>query len=634
MKSTFLKSPTFTKNGFAKALGTLALGCAISPLSYAEWSVQGSQILDPSGEPFVYRGVNLGILPPADSLPQVYADIAATGANAIRIPIDNMSTAQAEIHVNLCKQHKLVCVFAYTLSAGYTDSFRAPGSLHVLDVWPQFVDLLKANEDYVTVDLASAMAGNLAGTDYHSSYYQTVITLMRIWGVKNQLIISGGNWGQDWGFVMRDHAEALLAFDSLRNTVLSVHMYEAYRDAQTVRSYLESFTTRNLPLMISEFGPIKRDRYNEYRNPYATTDVAVDAIMDISQELGVGYLGWNWSGYKAINPNPNSLPDYSALNMVSDFNPLQVTPWGNLLINSNSGIKATAQRATHFPEGSSSSSSSSVGNQPPRVDITYSLTTAGCGALAGQANAAVSDPDGDALSYSWEVYQSATMTSTYGTGQSIAVTWPAQAETVITLTVDDGQGNVAKKVKTLGKNNNADTCSSASSTSSANPISSVSSTSSASSTFSVQPISSTSSISSARSTSSARISSASSTALVSSASSNVAISSARSSSSIAAQTNCRYVVHSQWDTGFTAAIRMTNTGSQPINGWNINWRYSDGSSITGSWNTALSGNNPYSAKNVNWNATIWPGQTVEFGFQGKKSKGAAQIPVVSGSVCQ
>lgn len=608
MKSTFLKGSLFSTNTLVKTLGTLALGCILSPLADANWSVQGGQILDPNGNVFVYRGVNLGILPPADLLSQVYADIAATGANSIRIPIDNLSVQQAEVHVNLCKQHKLLCVFAYTFSAGYTDNFNAPGGLHVLQVWPQFVQLLKANEDYVTIDLASAMAGNTVDANYHANYYQTVITLIRVWGVNNQIMISGGNWGQDWSFLMRDNAETLLALDPLKNTVLSVHMFEAYRDASTVRNYLESYTTRNLPIMISEFGPIKRDRYNEYRNPYTTKDVDVDAIMNISQELGVGYLGWNWSGYKAINPNPSALPDYSAFNMVSNFDSPQLTPWGNQLINSTNGIKATAQRATHFPEGSSSSSSSSVGNRPPVAEITYSLTTAPCGGLAGLASAYASDPEGDSLSFAWEIFQSTTMSTTYATGQTIPLIWPAQASTTLTLTVDDGHGNLVKQVKTLGKNNNTDTCSSASSGSSIQPVSSSSSSS--------RPISSSSLASS------------------SAVSTSVARSSARSSSSIAAQGSCRYVVNSQWDTGFTAAIRMTNISNQPINGWSLSWRYSDGSSITGSWNATLSGNNPYSAKNLSWNATIRPGQTVEFGFQGKKNKGAAQVPVVSGTVCQ
>src|SRR4051812_25271469 len=110
-KGTFMRNPTFGKNGFLKVLGTLALSCALSPLAHADWSVQGSQILDPNGQPFVYRGVNLGIVPPLATLPRIYADIAATGANAVRIPMDNLSVDQARVHVDLCKQYKMVCVF-------------------------------------------------------------------------------------------------------------------------------------------------------------------------------------------------------------------------------------------------------------------------------------------------------------------------------------------------------------------------------------------------------------------------------------------------------------------------------------------------------------------------------------------
>lgn len=608
-----MKDLPFTRKNIVKALGSFALSCAIAPLAFADWSVQSGQILDPNGKPFVYRGVNLGILPPAATLPQVYADIAATGANAIRIPIDNLTTAQAQVHLNLCKQYKLVCVFTHVLSAGYVDSFQAPSSLYLIDVWSRHIEWLKANQDYAVIDIASAMAGNLATPDYYMSIHQTAIYLLRSWGLKNQIIISGGNWGQDWSFLMRDNADALLAFDPMKNTVLSVHMYEAYGDAQTVRSYLEHYTTRNLPIIVGEFGPIKRDRKNEYRNPYPTTQVAVDAIMDISQELGVGYLGWNWSGYKANDPNLYLPPDFAALNMVTNFDASQITPWGNLFINKDTGVKATAKLATHLQTSSSNSSfsSSSVGNQPPTVEITHSLTTATCGALAGHASAYASDPDGDALSYAWEIYQSNTMTTTYGTGQTIALTWPAQAETTITLTVDDGHGNKVTEVKRLGKNFNLDTCASSSSAPSSSPLSSA-------------PKSSTSSIKTSSSssrgftTSSARSSS----------------SSVRSSSSAAAQGNCSYVINSQWGNGFTAAIRIKNLGTQPINGWNVNWQYSDGSSITGSWNATFSGSNPYSAKNLNWNATIQPGQTVEFGFQGRKPNGPAQIPVVQGSVCR
>jgi len=117
-------------------------------------------------------------------------------------------------------------------------------------------------------------------------------------------------------------------------------------------------------------------------------------------------------------------------------------------------------------------------------------------------------------------------------------------------------------------------------------------------------------------------------------SSSVASSLANSSSS---QSNsgatCTYVITNQWVTGYTAAIRIFNKGSSAINGWTVNWAYSTGTNVTGSWNTVLTGSNPYSASGLSWNSTINPGQTVEFGFQGNQPVNANETPKVTGSIC-
>jgi chitin-binding protein len=98
--------------------------------------------------------------------------------------------------------------------------------------------------------------------------------------------------------------------------------------------------------------------------------------------------------------------------------------------------------------------------------------------------------------------------------------------------------------------------------------------------------------------------------------------------------NCTYVISNQWNNGFTAVIRIKNNRTTAINGWSVNWAYSDASRITNSWNITLSGSNPYTAVNLGWNANIQPGQTVEFGFQGTKPNGAAaQVPSVTGAAC-
>ncbi|MES2674059.1 MAG: cellulose binding domain-containing protein [Pseudomonadota bacterium] len=124
--------------------------------------------------------------------------------------------------------------------------------------------------------------------------------------------------------------------------------------------------------------------------------------------------------------------------------------------------------------------------------------------------------------------------------------------------------------------------------------------------------------------------------MIRSSSSRIASSVPRSSSrsSVANNAaNCSYLVTNDWGTGYTAAIRIKNNGSSVINNWNISWNYSDSTRVTSSWNANLIGSNPYSATGLSWNSAIQPGQTAEFGFQGTKNNGAAQVPSVTGSVC-
>jgi len=103
--------------------------------------------------------------------------------------------------------------------------------------------------------------------------------------------------------------------------------------------------------------------------------------------------------------------------------------------------------------------------------------------------------------------------------------------------------------------------------------------------------------------------------------------------SIQTQAACHYVVNDQWNGGFTATVKITNSGTSAINGWNINWRYSGSDKVTSSWNVNLTGTNPYTATNISWNGTLQPNQSVEFGFQGSKGSAPAEVPVINGAAC-
>ncbi|RYY76646.1 MAG: PKD domain-containing protein [Gammaproteobacteria bacterium] len=260
---------------------------------------------------------------------------------------------------------------------------------------------------------------------------------------------------------------------------------------------------------------------------------------------------------------------------------------------------------------SSSSSSSAQTNRPPIANFNvYNYPSIFCGSPnAGQGRvtaeaAGSSDPDGDPLTYFWSFSGGGT-----ASGYTATFTSRSGSSYQLTLTVTDNHGASTSLVRNV-------------------PVfyldcfSSASSISSSSSSIPSSSSSSSSVKSSASSSSSSRSSSSSSkTSSSSSISSN-------------GKAQCSYVIQSQWGNGFTAAIRVKNVSTQPINGWSLTWKYADTSKVTNLWNANLSGTNPYTATNLNWNATIQPGQTLEFGFQGSKPTGNAVAPSVTGSICQ
>ncbi len=79
----------------------------------------------------------------------------------------------------------------------------------------------------------------------------------------------------------------------------------------------------------------------------------------------------------------------------------------------------------------------------------------------------------------------------------------------------------------------------------------------------------------------------------------------------------RYTVQDQWDTGFGAAVTITNTGSAPISPWSLSWTYTAGQRLTQGWdgNYSQSGSR-VTVSAASWNETIAPGGSVSTGFNG------------------
>ncbi|WP_066464277.1 cellulose binding domain-containing protein [Sanguibacter suarezii] len=74
---------------------------------------------------------------------------------------------------------------------------------------------------------------------------------------------------------------------------------------------------------------------------------------------------------------------------------------------------------------------------------------------------------------------------------------------------------------------------------------------------------------------------------------------------------------SDWNTGFTAMVKITNTGTTAIDGWSLGFTFPAGQTITNGWSAHYAATGAaQTITNQSWNGTIAAGQTVQIGFNG------------------
>ncbi|WP_149263677.1 glycoside hydrolase family 44 protein [Actinomadura sp. K4S16] len=81
-----------------------------------------------------------------------------------------------------------------------------------------------------------------------------------------------------------------------------------------------------------------------------------------------------------------------------------------------------------------------------------------------------------------------------------------------------------------------------------------------------------------------------------------------------------YTVQSQWGSGFTAQVTVANTGASPVSGWTLGFSFTADQRVTQGWNAAWAQKGPdVTARNLDWNRTIRPGDSVTIGFNGSSA---------------
>ncbi len=107
--------------------------------------------------------------------------------------------------------------------------------------------------------------------------------------------------------------------------------------------------------MVGEFGHDHSDGYADE-----------DAILATAQQLRLGYLGWSWSG------NGGGV-EY--LDMVTNFDPNQLTSWGQRLFNGANGIAATSKEAAIYSSAGGDTTAPTAPGTPTASAVTSSSAT-------------------------------------------------------------------------------------------------------------------------------------------------------------------------------------------------------------------------------------------------------------------
>ncbi|AQS70900.1 lytic polysaccharide monooxygenase [Streptomyces pactum] len=77
-----------------------------------------------------------------------------------------------------------------------------------------------------------------------------------------------------------------------------------------------------------------------------------------------------------------------------------------------------------------------------------------------------------------------------------------------------------------------------------------------------------------------------------------------------------YNVENSWSGGFQGSVEVMNHGTEPLNGWAVQWRPGSGTTLGGVWNGSLSSgtDGTVTVRNVDHNRVIPPDGSVSFGF--------------------
>ncbi|CAL9550466.1 GlcNAc-binding protein A [Actinosynnema sp. ALI-1.44] len=95
-----------------------------------------------------------------------------------------------------------------------------------------------------------------------------------------------------------------------------------------------------------------------------------------------------------------------------------------------------------------------------------------------------------------------------------------------------------------------------------------------------------------------------------------------------------FATPSVWSGGFTANVTVKNTGTAPVNGWQLAWDVPAGQGVGQAWSATVTvADGKATAKGASWNQNLAAGASTSFGFNGTGPATAPTAFTLNGARC-
>jgi mannan endo-1,4-beta-mannosidase len=301
--------------------------------------VSGGRLFDALGNDFIIRGINnpLAWFQNRNTGALAWTEqIASTGANTVRLVWEADLTGQNQLNllrdaIQRSIDFDMVPMVELHDVTGGTNADDPARMARYYAETAAVRQILLDYEDYLLVNIANEWDG--ANNIYVESYTRA-INVMRDAGLNHTLVIDANGYGQNANTVIAQ-GQTLLAADPQHNLLFSTHMYQNFRNAQTIVDTLQRARDAQVPFIVGEFG-FQHGSDNQ-GNPIP---IPFEVLLQESQRHGFGYIAWSWTG----NSQEVNYLDMTA----RSGSAAALTGWGNDIVNGTNGIRETSAIASIF----------------------------------------------------------------------------------------------------------------------------------------------------------------------------------------------------------------------------------------------------------------------------------------------